>query len=925
MLLKRNTNKANLLAYAFSLFVVVICSSLSIVIYLNSVGVLVPIWYTAELNNINRIEGLAFCAIPEYDIDRGLSSKLPFKIGNSIGSVGVNKNQVQAIPYITVYENNVALNESTITNLNDVAINGKGRVSLSPDSICFSSSDNTSPLSNMRTYTLAYPLIVSGNLVNLLYSITCVLWLILTGFIYYKRYRMVFFYKEAVFLVIRYVNTLGKKLSVKFFLFTSVITLISFFLAALVYLNQKFLFTPLWLHKPINVIRHDQGYSFKGYTGIFEISSIKNRSTAVVLENGTPLSSKNSLHAEIREIGCGRYSFWEDIVYFSTIDNSNPLTNSRRYEIYYPYVVPTVICLCIYVVFALFFSFSIGYYFICYQKLVGYFDNKIRKTHRSFVLILSMSLTALSLLAYAGFPLFYQFGPSLHQNIIQLSTDDSYLRHSTGFFIITLFSLLLSYAIKLLILKNKIPTWYKAFCFVIVSIFLVIYVVGPMRRIGEIVLSWDVYYMTPDSDSYVGRYNEYSLRPPLLPILTETLTDIDTVKKEKYPAGKPITTGQLIRVVRLQKILFVLSALCLAFTLMSIVDPLTVIVFYLLLFNVNAFNLEYSSLIMSESITQSLLTFLLSVFLYFAKKLDSSVLLLAGPLFSMMFLTRPAAIYAGVLVLIIAFCSLKLGLRHCWRNVIVSFLLMAVLIGAPMLHRYLKTGYLTPAGMYASSKITFALYFSSANDIDIMPSYEKKLFLKTAIELKEKQDILLRQYYKSEKELTDATIVSVLYSIKKLGVVAIAPQSAIIALPTGSDIERVKLIQEVSHILLKKHWYEYAIFIIRQYFYAVKVTLNAYPVVLVFWICFVAVALICKKNKLLLAYIAVGLAHFVHLFIVVSSDLPIIRYIKATEFLLFISLFLLVHDVVSKYISDFFKIDTPLECINNIETRSLKT
>ena len=183
-----------------------------------------------------------------------------------------------------------------------------------------------------------------------------------------------------------------------------------------------------------------------------------------------------------------------------------------------------------------------------------------------------------------------------------------------------------------------------------------------------------------------------------------------------------------------------------------------------------------------------------------------------------------------------------------------------------------------------------------------------ELFLKKALELREKQDVIMRQYYKSEKDLIHASIVSVIYDIKLLGIVAIAPQSAIAVLPEGSNIDRSKITQEVSHILLRKHWYEYAVFITRQFIDAANVTLIEYPLVFILWICFVIIALMCKKNKLLLAYIATGIAHFVHLVVIVSNDLPTIRYIKATEFLLFVSLLLLLYSIVSKFGFDFFKL-----------------
>jgi SAM-dependent methyltransferase len=57
------------------------------------------------------------------------------------------------------------------------------------------------------------------------------------------------------------------------------------------------------------------------------------RSELVLLEDGKPLWSRHVLHAEIRNIGKGRYSHWADGLIFSTPENSDPNTNGRTYQI----------------------------------------------------------------------------------------------------------------------------------------------------------------------------------------------------------------------------------------------------------------------------------------------------------------------------------------------------------------------------------------------------------------------------------------------------------------------------------------------------------------------------------------------------------------------------------------------------------------
>lgn len=59
-----------------------------------------------------------------------------------------------------------------------------------------------------------------------------------------------------------------------------------------------------------------------------------NRSMLVLLENGEPIGPARSVHAQIREIGKGRYSHWtRATLYFSASDNTDPRTNGREYEV----------------------------------------------------------------------------------------------------------------------------------------------------------------------------------------------------------------------------------------------------------------------------------------------------------------------------------------------------------------------------------------------------------------------------------------------------------------------------------------------------------------------------------------------------------------------------------------------------------------
>ena len=59
------------------------------------------------------------------------------------------------------------------------------------------------------------------------------------------------------------------------------------------------------------------------------------RSSLLLFENGELLNSGHSTHNDILNIGAGLYSHWDEYLYFSTSDGSNPNINGYNYLILY--------------------------------------------------------------------------------------------------------------------------------------------------------------------------------------------------------------------------------------------------------------------------------------------------------------------------------------------------------------------------------------------------------------------------------------------------------------------------------------------------------------------------------------------------------------------------------------------------------------
>jgi len=57
------------------------------------------------------------------------------------------------------------------------------------------------------------------------------------------------------------------------------------------------------------------------------------RSRLWLLEDGRPLGPAHVNHQDIADLGAGRFSHWEDVLYFSASDNTDPNSNGRIYEV----------------------------------------------------------------------------------------------------------------------------------------------------------------------------------------------------------------------------------------------------------------------------------------------------------------------------------------------------------------------------------------------------------------------------------------------------------------------------------------------------------------------------------------------------------------------------------------------------------------
>lgn len=83
---------------------------------------------------------------------------------------------------------------------------------------------------------------------------------------------------------------------------------------------------------PLTPIYAESGHCYWAELPKHLLSDREGLSALVVLEDGRPLQGAGSLHDEIRQQGRGRYSHWGNTIYFSSSDNSDPVSNGRAYS-----------------------------------------------------------------------------------------------------------------------------------------------------------------------------------------------------------------------------------------------------------------------------------------------------------------------------------------------------------------------------------------------------------------------------------------------------------------------------------------------------------------------------------------------------------------------------------------------------------------
>ena len=159
-----------------------------------------------------------------------------------------------------------------------------------------------------------------------------------------------------VFAMASYFEVMSTSPAKRFFLLEGTLLI---FAGILVYLHVHALFFHGWERNPVNTktATHRGGYSYEVSLGVDWMNRKElGESPAVIYEDGIPLKFPNTPPFSVDRRGKGRFTIEGGNLILSSSDNSDPRSNGRHYEIYWPTPISSLlrtICYTLTIVFLL--------------------------------------------------------------------------------------------------------------------------------------------------------------------------------------------------------------------------------------------------------------------------------------------------------------------------------------------------------------------------------------------------------------------------------------------------------------------------------------------------------------------------------------------------------------------------------------------
>lgn len=776
----------------------------------------------------------------------------------------------------------------------DIREKGRGRFSFWHEQVYLSTSDNTDPRSNGRQYAIWYPP-VSRTAARLLYAGTVAVWVV-TGLLAVWRVRRSGVSWQAVVgelvragvtRVSRLLDGLSERAPSKRAVAAAlsgvwVLVLALVLASETAYLTRTAQWTALWRVEPIGAIRQEMGFAYIAHTGRREIGSHDSPEPTALYEDGVQIGLRNAPHAEIREVGLGRYSFWHDQVYFAATDNSDPRTNGRQYTMAFPPVSRTLARMLYLVTFLALLSSVLLTGVAVRAGLLGAFPLAAQANlDRHLVSILAGASAASLVLAAVlrAYPGTAPLVTELWVPILLLNALSAWLFH-------------VRFGRQMP--KALIAVFLFALC--VGLYFLTAWAPHRMQgcHTGDPYPAWDMFCVAPDSSSYYFKYTVGSTRQPLYPWFIEVLTANTDFSPQAYLASSPpgaIHTDEadpLMPVVRTQILLMLAGAVVACAGLMVLLGSPLPSAVMLWLYDMQYFTALELNIVLTETMVQAFLLMLLGAFAAFMGRKRDSALLLAGIACGLAYLTRQASAYGALLLLVMILVALFGDWRRWWKSCTAALVVFAALAAVPDIYAFVQTGSLgkNQESLQYQYRIAHAMQYATLDDVELMPDQESREWLTDAVKRRDLEHELVRERYADEYNRMVYYINANLYSV------ATPPEGY-----RGAQ-KSPQFFMAVATPILVRHWLDYLDFSFRFWRFGMAkpglARLGLYG--LSPWLTYLALGLLILWLRDLKAVAAATLvlAHAGAVALTCLFAVPIPRMVWASEFLVVVAGMVLV-------------------------------
>lgn len=777
------------------------------------------------------------------------------------------------------------------SRLADVRDLGEGRFTVWHDEIQFSTSDNSDPRTNGRHYAVWIPA-VARPVARALYAVTAAHAILTLTLVAWLTRRVglsgvAAAAASAAAAVIARASRMGESLlrrrgrraalAVLAAAWTTLVLLLA--VSEAVYLTRTAQWTGWWREAPVGAIRHEAGFGYIAHTGRPEIGSHDAPAPTALLEDGIQVGLRNAPHAEIREVGRGRYLFSYDQVYFSSSDNSDPRTNGRRYTMSFPPISRSQARL-LYAVTGVALILTL---LVTVQALrFGVLGAALARSSDRLLVALLVAASAASLVVIAALrasPVLAPLVPDLWFPVVVLNVAGAWVVRTRY-----------GPRVPLLIASSYLAA--------LVVSFGVLSVWAPQRPQGchtsEPYPAWDMFCTAPDSASYYFPYVPGSTRHPLYPWLIEALTAGSDFQAESYLArhqpGRPHTDPRdpLLRVVRAQIVLMLAAAAVLCLALMRVLGTPLPAVAMLWMHDHQFFTGEELNIVLTEATVQGFQLLLVAGFCTFLWSKRRDALVLASVACGAAYLTRQAAGYSAMLLGIMWVVALWGDWRRWWRWCLTSLAVFAAFVAVVPIHSYVTTGRIGGQDhLQYQYRIAHALQYATLADTALMPDQESREWLADAVRRRDAAHEQVRVTH------GDDEYNRMVYSI--------AANLYEVATPiTGYDAARYTpaFFMKVATPILVEHWTEYLAFSFRFWQLAMSRPGLARLGIYGFspWLTFLALGALALWLRDIRALMAVSLilAHWGAVAITCLFAVPIPRMVFASDNLVVIAGLILV-------------------------------